>query len=89
MRLDLFLKASRLCTRRTVAQKVCEAARVSVNGHTAKSSHAVKSGDEITIHGPGSLTTVRVLAVPTARQTSRKEAGNLFELISEEPLEEL
>jgi ribosomal 50S subunit-recycling heat shock protein len=88
MRLDLFLKASRLCSRRTVAQKDCNAARVSVNGHTAKSSHAVKAGDEIIIHRPNSLTTVRVLAVPGARQTSRKDAGSLFELVSEKSLDE-
>jgi len=88
MRLDLFLKASRLCSRRTVAQKFCDAARVSVNGHTAKSSHAVRVGDEIAINRQNSLTIVRVLAVPLARQTSRKEAGALYELISEESLAE-
>jgi ribosomal 50S subunit-recycling heat shock protein len=88
MRLDLFLKASRLCSRRTVAQKFCDAARVSVNGHTAKSSHAVSVGDEIAINRHNSLTTVRVLSVPAARQTSRKEAGALYELVSEERLAE-
>jgi ribosomal 50S subunit-recycling heat shock protein len=88
MRLDLFLKASRLCSRRTVAQKFCDAARVSVNGHTAKSSHAVKVGDEIVIGRHNSLITVRVLSVPAARQTSRKEAGALYELVSEERLAE-
>ena len=49
MRLDLFLKASRLCSRRTVAQRICEAGRVSINGSPAKSSHVVKLGDEIVI----------------------------------------
>ena len=88
MRLDLFLKASRLCSRRTVAQKFCDAARVSVNGHTAKSSHAIKVGDEIAIRRQNRLTTVRVLAVPTARQTSRADATALYELINEESLDE-
>ena len=88
MRLDLFLKASRLCSRRTVAQKFCDAARVSVNGRTAKSSHAVKAGDEIAINRHHSLTTVRVLGLPEARQTSRKQAGMLYELMSEERLAE-
>ena len=88
MRLDLFLKASRLCSRRTVAQKFCDAARVSVNGRTAKSSHAVKVGDEIAINRRHSLTTVRVLDLPEARQTSRKQAGMLYELVSEERLAE-
>ena len=88
MRLDLFLKASRLTGRRTLAQKLCDAERVALNGNIAKSSHAVKVGDQISIHRYHTLTTVRVLSVPTARQTSRKEAGNLYEIVSEEALGE-
>jgi len=88
LRLDLFLKASRLSARRTLAQKLCDAGRVSLNGSPAKSSHAIKVGDEISIRRHITLTSVRVLAVPTARQTSRKEAGTLYELISEESLEQ-
>ena len=88
MRLDLFLKASRLCSRRTLAQKLCDAGRVSINGNSAKSSHAVKAGDEILIRRHNTLTTVRVLSVPTARQTSRKEASTLYEVLSEESLDE-
>ena len=84
MRLDLFLKASRLSGRRTLAQKLCDAGRVSINGSTAKSSHAVKVEDEICIHRHNTLTTVRVLSVPTARQISRKEASSLYEVLSEE-----
>lgn len=87
MRLDLFLKASRLCARRTVAQNICEAGRISVNGKTAKSSHGVKVGDEITITRRDRITTVRVLSLPTTRQTSRKESTTLYELLSEEPVE--
>jgi ribosomal 50S subunit-recycling heat shock protein len=89
VRLDLFLKASRLCSRRTVAQNICEAGRVSVNGKTAKSSHAVKAGDEITITRRDKITTVRVLSLPTSHQTSRKEATTLYELLSEEPVDDL
>ena len=88
MRLDLFLKASRLSGRRTLAQKLCDAARVSINGHIAKSSHAVKVGDEISIRRRQTRTTVRVLVVPTARQTSRQEASTLYEVVSEESLDE-
>jgi ribosomal 50S subunit-recycling heat shock protein len=88
MRLDLFLKASRLSGRRTLAQKLCDAARVSINGNTAKSSHLVRVGDEIRIRRHRTLTTIRVLFVPTARQTSRKEAGTLYEVLSEESLDE-
>jgi len=88
MRLDLFLKASRLTGRRTLAQKLCDVQRVALNGNIAKASHAVKVGDQISIRRHHTLTTVRVLAVPTTRQTSRKEAGNLYEIVSEEALGE-
>lgn len=87
MRLDLFLKASRLCSGRTLAQKLCDAGRVSINGNSAKSSHAVKADDEILIRRHNTLTTLRVLSVPTARQTSRKEASTLYEVLSEEFLD--
>jgi ribosomal 50S subunit-recycling heat shock protein len=88
MRLDLFLKASRLCLRRTVAQKICDAGRVEVSGNPARSSHTVKAGDEILIRSHSRLKRIRVLTVPTSRQTSRKEATGLFEVLSEDLLEE-
>ncbi|MEP6718651.1 MAG: RNA-binding S4 domain-containing protein [bacterium] len=84
MRLDLFLKASRLSSRRTIAQRICEAGWVSVNGNVAKSSHAVKAGDEITVTRRDKLTTVRILSLPNTRQTSRRHAATLYELLSEE-----
>jgi ribosomal 50S subunit-recycling heat shock protein len=88
MRLDLFLKASRLSGRRTLAQRLCDAGRVSINGSTAKSSHAVKVGDEISVRRHNKLTTVRVLAVPTTRQTSRNEANSMYEVLREESLDD-
>jgi ribosomal 50S subunit-recycling heat shock protein len=87
MRLDLFLKASRLSSRRTVAQKVCEAGRVSINGTPAKSSHAVKLGDEIVVRARDKLTTIRVVSLPTTRQTSRTDARTLYDVLSEQFLE--
>jgi ribosomal 50S subunit-recycling heat shock protein len=89
LRLDVFLKASRLCSRRTLAQKLCDAGLVSINGRSAKSSHAVKAGDEIVIRRHDQLTTLRVLFVPTSRQTSRKEAAALYEVLREEFVDEL
>ncbi|MBA3354889.1 MAG: RNA-binding S4 domain-containing protein [Pyrinomonadaceae bacterium] len=86
MRLDVFLKASRLCQRRTVAQKLCEAGLVLINAKPARSAHTVKPGDEITIRRRDRIVKVRVLALPAARQTSRKDATALFELLSEESL---
>jgi ribosomal 50S subunit-recycling heat shock protein len=88
MRLDLFLKASRLCSRRSIAQKVCEAGRVFINGSSAKSSHSVKAGDQILVKRHDKLVTVRVLSVPSARQTSRKDASALYEIVSEESVNE-
>ena len=88
MRLDLFLKASRLCPRRTVAQKICDAGRVSINGKPAKSAHVVRSGDEISLQIRNKLTVVRVTEVPEERQTSRRDAKSLYETLSETHLED-
>lgn len=86
MRLDLFLKASRLCERRTIAQKLCDAGLVLINAKPAKSAHTVKPGDEITIRRRDRIAKVRVLSLPATRQTSRKDAHVLFDLLSEESL---
>ena len=50
MRLDKYLKVSRLIKRRTVANEACDSGRVSINGKTAKASVDVKVGDVIEIH---------------------------------------
>ena len=92
MRLDLFLKASRLTLRRTVAQALCDAGAVSVNNIPAKSSRGVHVGDEIALRRRNQLLTVRVLALPATRQTSRSDASTLYEIlsdvaVSEDPLD--
>lgn len=84
MRLDLFLKASRLVLRRTVAQELCDAGAVFVNASKAKSSREVKAGDEIEIRKRNRLTTVKVLQIPASKQVSRTQAPNLYEVISDE-----
>jgi ribosomal 50S subunit-recycling heat shock protein len=83
MRLDLFLKSSRLVLRRTVAQALCDAGLVSVNGVRAKSSRALAVGDEINLRRRNHLLTVRVLALPATRQTSRSDASSLYEVLSD------
>ena len=93
MRLDLFLKASRLCPRRSVAQELCERGAVQINGVPAKSSRTVHVGDEISLRRRNRLLTLRVLVVPGTRQTSRREAPDLYEILSDttlsaEPLDE-
>ncbi|HYJ46812.1 MAG TPA: RNA-binding S4 domain-containing protein [Pyrinomonadaceae bacterium] len=86
MRLDLFLKASRLVPRRTVAQQLCDAGLVAVNGAPAKSSRTIHARDEIALRRRNHLLTVRVLALPATRQTSRSDAPTLYQILSDETL---
>jgi ribosomal 50S subunit-recycling heat shock protein len=88
MRLDLFLKSSRLILRRTLAKEFCQKGLVKVNGKTAKSSYSVQSEDEIEIRRHPRITTVKVLKVPAKKQVSKKDAGDLYEIISDEVIEE-
>lgn len=88
MRLDLFLKASRLCPRRTVAQELCDAGAVEINGTAAKSSREVRAGDQLTLRRRHRVTSVRVLSVPQTKQVARHEASSLYEILSDMRLEE-
>jgi ribosome-associated heat shock protein Hsp15 len=91
VRLDVFLKLSRLCSRRTLAQQLCDAGVVFLNGRPAKSAHTIKAGDEITIHRRDHEIAVRVLNVPATRNVSRRDSSQLIEVLSEksfEPLDE-
>lgn len=81
MRLDKFLKVSRLIKRRTVANEACDAGRVMVNGKPAKASVNVKVGDVIEILFGQKTVKVRVLALLDT--TKKEEAKDLFEYISE------
>ncbi|NIK72185.1 MULTISPECIES: RNA-binding S4 domain-containing protein [unclassified Paenibacillus] len=82
MRLDKFLKVSRLIKRRTVAKDVSEQGRVWINGREAKASSTVKPGDELTIQYGQKTVTVRVERI--AETTRKDEAGELYTLIKEE-----
>ncbi len=64
MRLDKFLKVSRLIKRRTLAKEVCDAGRVEVNRRPAKAGTAVKPGDVVTIKLGNRWQTVEILATP-------------------------
>jgi ribosomal 50S subunit-recycling heat shock protein len=86
MRLDLFLKLSRLCPRRSLAQTLCDAGFVLLNGRPAKSAHLVKVGDEIVVRHRNNQTTARVMSVPTARSVSRADAKLLVEIVNETEL---
>lgn len=76
MRLDKFLKVSRLIKRRTVANEACDAGRVLVNGKVAKASLNVKVGDIIEIQFGTKTVKVRVEAI--AQTTKKDEAAELF-----------
>ncbi len=76
MRLDKYLKVSRLIKRRTVANEACDAGRVSVNGKVAKASVDVKIGDIIEI-GFGARN-VKVEVLDVQETTRKEEAKDLF-----------
>ena len=81
MRLDKFLKVSRIIKRRTVANDACDAARIAVNGRTVKASYQVKIGDEIEIRFGQRTLVVRVLSI--AEHIGKAEASSMFEVISQ------
>lgn len=87
MRLDLFLKLSRVCPRRSIAQKLCDAGLVLLNERPAKPAHPVKAGDIITVRRPDLETQLRVLTVPGERNVSKRDAKELFEVIAEKRFE--
>ncbi len=70
MRLDKFLKVSRLIKRRTVANEACDMGRVSINGKTAKAGSAVEEGDVIEISFGDRIVKAEVLSV---KDTAKKE----------------
>ena len=76
MRLDKFLKVSRLIKRRTVANEACDAGRVAVNGSAAKASVKVKPGDIIEIQFGTKAVKVEVLDIQET--TKKEEAKELF-----------
>ncbi len=81
MRLDKYLKVSRLIKRRTVANEACDAGRVLVNGKIARASYDVKEGDRITLALGERELQVEVLSV---REVVRKEeAVEMYRVISE------
>ena len=79
MRLDKYLKVSRLIKRRTVANEACDAEKVSVNGKSARASYEVKTGDIIEINIGAKPLKVRVLDVK--EYTKKDEAAALYEVV--------
>ena len=81
MRLDKFLKVSRVIKRRTVAKEVCDSGHININGRPAKAGAEVKPGDELDIRlGRGNLK-IRVLSTPETVRAN--EAAQLYEVVEE------
>ena len=87
MRLDKFLKVSRLIKRRTVANEACDSGRVSINDKPAKASANVKEGDIITISFGNKEVKVKVLDVQET--VKKEEAKELFEYLSEQVFQQV
>jgi len=80
MRLDKYLKVSRLIKRRTVANEACDAGRVSINGKVVKASYEVKTGDIIEIVFGQKNIKVKVIDI---KETVRKDdASAMYEIIA-------
>lgn len=82
MRLDKYLKVSRIIKRRTVANEACDASHISVNGKRAKASYDVKVGDVIEVSF--GQRTLRVRVTDVKDTTKKADAAALFEVLSEE-----
>ena len=76
MRLDKYLKVSRLIKRRTVANEACDNGRISVNGRVVKASYEVKVGDKIELNM--GLRTVAVEVLQVADNVRKDDAGAMY-----------
>lgn len=85
MRLDKFLKVSRIIKRRTLAKEVADQGRILINGIAAKASSNVKIGDELTIRFGQKIVTVKI---EDLQETTKKEDANkLYSVVKEEKVE--
>lgn len=82
MRLDKFLKVSRLIKRRTVAKDVSDQGRILLNGREAKASSTVKIGDELTVQFGQKIVTVRIEKI--VETTKKDEATQMYTIVKEE-----
>ncbi|MCC8074229.1 MAG: RNA-binding S4 domain-containing protein [Clostridiales bacterium] len=79
MRLDKYLKVSRIIKRRTVANEACDAGKVEVNGKTARASYDVKEGDVIKISLGENVKSYKVLLV--TEYALKEDASKMYELL--------
>ncbi|MGE5653754.1 MAG: RNA-binding S4 domain-containing protein [Bacillota bacterium] len=81
MRLDKFLKVSRLIKRRTLAKEVADVGRIEVNGRTAKPSSEVKVGDLLTLDFGSRLLKVEIMAI--ANSAGKADAAEMYRVVEE------
>ena len=81
MRLDLFLKNSRLIKRRTIAREMCDAGRVLVNNHESKPSREVRQGDIITLAFSSRMIEIEVLGMPAS--SKKATSGDAYTVRSD------
>jgi ribosomal 50S subunit-recycling heat shock protein len=87
MRLDKFLKVSRLIKRRTLAKEVAVQGRITINDKIAKASSTVKVGDELAIRFGQKIVTARVEEI--RENVKKEEALKMFAIVKEERLEKI
>ncbi|MBR2970294.1 MAG: RNA-binding S4 domain-containing protein [Clostridia bacterium] len=81
MRIDKFLKVSRILKRRTLANSACDSDKVFVNGKAVKPSHRVKEGDEVTIEFLSGKLTFIIKGLN--EKASKEEASTLYEIVKD------
>ncbi len=86
MRIDKFLKVSRILKRRTIANELAANQRVEINGRVVKPSHEVKTGDIVGITFGNRKLEIRVLSTQDVKKKS--EASDLYEIVSESRIEQ-
>lgn len=86
MRLDKFLKISRLIKRRTLAKEVAEQGRIEINGSVAKASSKVSAGDELTIRFGQKILTVKIQDLK--EHVKKEDASSLYTVIKEENIQQ-
>lgn len=79
MRLDKFLKVSRIIKRRTIANEACDAGKVEVNGKVARASYDVKVGDKIKISLGANIKNYEVLQI--SEHALKEDAGKMFKIL--------
>ena len=85
MRVDKYLKVSRLIKRRTIAKEVCDHEKITINGKISKPSAEIKVNDIISIKFGTKLITIKVLS--TNEYTKKEESNLMYEILKEEKVE--